>query len=157
MMNYKQALELATIKHDGQYRKGTHQPYITHPIAVTSKFEDETHRIVAILHDTLEDTDLTMYELIRDYRLSDEIEDALRAITRDPNETYLNFILRIKENKIATNVKIEDLKHNLSDLGKGNLREKYIMALYILRLNYINILDNFYYSDDNWFKDDDNL
>ena len=93
MINYKQALDLATQKHAGQYRKNSHDPYIIHPITVASKFEDETHRIVAILHDTLEDTDLTMYELIRDYRPSDEIIGALRAITKEPSETYLNFTL----------------------------------------------------------------
>lgn len=153
MINYKQALDLAIREHVGQYRKGTYEPYITHPIAVASKFEDETHRIVAILHDTLEDTDLTMYELMRDYRPSDEIIEALRAITRNLDETYLNFILRIKQNRIATDVKIKDLHHNLSDLGRGNLREKYIMALYILHHeDYVSSL-----VDIIWDKDDDVL
>lgn len=131
-MNYKQALDLAIEKHSKQRRIGSNLPYIEHPIAVASKFKDETHRIVAILHDTLEDTTLTMYELIKNYQPDDEIIDALKAITKEPNETYIHFILRIKQNKIAKQVKIEDLQHNLSDLGKGNLREKYLMALYIL-------------------------
>jgi (p)ppGpp synthase/HD superfamily hydrolase len=131
-MNYNQALELAKLYHYGQFRRKSGLPYVTHPIAVANKFKDETHRIVAILHDVLEDTTLTMYELIRNYRPSDEIIDALEAITKEPDEIYINFILRIKKNKIATQVKIEDLRHNLSDLGNGNLREKYLMALYIL-------------------------
>jgi (p)ppGpp synthase/HD superfamily hydrolase len=132
-MNYKQALELATQKHKDQYRKNSHDSYITHPIAVASKFFSKTYKIVAILHDTIEDTDLTIHDLIRDYQLIPEIINALEAITKKSEETYLNFILRIKKNKIATAVKIEDLEHNLSDLNQGNLREKYIMALYILR------------------------
>lgn len=94
-----------------------------------------------------------MYELVRDYRPSDEIIDALKAITKEPDETYIHFILRIKQNKIATHVKIEDLRHNLSDLGKGNLREKYLMALYILN-DSMYFLSNI---DDIWDEDDNEL
>jgi hypothetical protein len=92
-------------------------------------------KIVAVLHDTLEDTDLTTYELVRDYRPKAKVLDSLEAITKTEGQTYLDFILQIKKNKIATAVKIEDLNHNLSDLGRGNLREKYLMALYILHGN----------------------
>ena len=137
-MNYNEALKLATVKHKGQYRKNSHKEYITHPIAVADCFEDEDYKIVAILHDTLEDTDLTMCELIRDFGLKFEIANALRVITKEKDQTYLDFILTIKTSRMATAVKIADLKHNLYDLEKGNLREKYLMALYILNKNWRN-------------------
>lgn len=133
-MNYKDATKLATRKHKGQYRKGGGL-YISHPLAVAERFDDEDYKIVAILHDTLEDTDLTTYELVRDYRPKAEVLEALEAITKTEGQTYLDFILQVRKNKIATAVKIEDLNHNLSDLGNGNLREKYLMALYVLRSN----------------------
>jgi GTP pyrophosphokinase len=144
-MDYNDALELATRKHDGQYRRYTGEPYISHPIAVASNFIDQYDMftdecdytntncaIVSILHDTIEDTDLTIETLKTDYSPNDYIIDALIAITRNDGEPYLKYILRCKRNKIATEVKIEDLLHNLSDLEKGNMRDKYIMALYIL-------------------------
>jgi GTP pyrophosphokinase len=144
-MDYNDALELATRKHDGQYRRYTGEPYISHPIAVASNFIDQYDMftdecdytntncaIVSILHDTIEDTDLTIETLKTDYNPNDYIIDALIAITRNDGEPYLKYILRCKRNKIATEVKIEDLLHNLSDLEKGNMRDKYIMALYIL-------------------------
>lgn len=131
VMNYKDAVKLATRKHKGQYRKSGGL-YILHPLTVAEKFDNEDYKIVAVLHDTLEDTNLTTYELVRDYRPKDEVLEALEAITKTEGQTYIDFILQVKKNKIATAVKIEDINHNLFDLGNGNLREKYLMALYIL-------------------------
>lgn len=144
-MDYNDALELATKKHEGQYRRYTGEPYISHPIAVASNFMyqhdmftdehdriDTNRAIVAILHDTIEDTDLTIVSLKTDYNPNDYIVDALVAITRNDGEPYLEYILRCKRNEIAKDVKIEDIHHNLSTLEKGNMRDKYIMALYIL-------------------------
>jgi len=137
-MNYEQALKLATKMHDGQLRKNSGLPYITHPIAVADVFRGihnyycDICRIVAILHDTIEDTILTLDELDKKYAPNRDIINALRAITKTEGQTYLDFILQVKENEIATCVKIEDIKHNLSDLKDGNLKEKYLMALWIL-------------------------
>lgn len=135
-MNYREALKLATKKHKGQYRKNTREPYISHPLAVAKRFDDDDYKIVAVLHDTLEDTDLTVPELMR-YNIKSELLNALMIITKSSFQTYLDFVLQVKKNKIATAVKIEDIKHNLSDLGNGNLREKYLMALYILQMDEI--------------------
>ena len=143
-MDYNDALELATRKHEGQFRKHTGEPYISHPIAVADKFVDDTlaedgiiHidedcRLVAILHDTIEDTDLTVHALRYEYGLDEHLIESLIAITRKESETYLDFILRCKGNKNARGVKIEDILHNLTNLEKGNMRDKYAMALYIL-------------------------
>lgn len=129
-MSYIQALELAKQKHKGQFRKDGKE-YITHPIAIASRFPKMEYKIVAILHDVIEDTDMTIEELRELF--SDEICDAIESISKTKYESYLNYILRVKDNKIATAVKLEDLKHNLSDIWSGNLKEKYIMAQYILK------------------------
>ncbi len=64
----EEAIEVAAQAHDGQYRKGTNTPYITHPYAVGLMLMDagcsEAIVIAGILHDTVEDTDLTL-ECIR--------------------------------------------------------------------------------------------
>ena len=60
----EEAIELAAQAHDGQFRKGTNTPYITHPYAVGLMLMDagcsEAVVIAGILHDTVEDTDLTL-------------------------------------------------------------------------------------------------
>jgi (p)ppGpp synthase/HD superfamily hydrolase len=130
-MNYETALKLATEKHKGQFRKDG-KPYITHPLAVAENFTEEKYKIVAILHDIVEDTDVTIHDLQHKYKFSKETCIAVSAITKRKGQTYLDFILQVKRNAIAVEVKLADLEHNLSDLGKGNLREKYLMAKYIL-------------------------
>jgi hypothetical protein len=131
-MNYNDALKLATEKHKGQFRKVSGEDYITHPISVANKFEDENRKIVAVLHDTIEDTDLTLGDLRR-FGLDRKLIFYIDILTKKDNQTYLDYILHIRGYKIPREIKIEDLKHNLSDnpLTKCS-KDKYIMALYIL-------------------------
>ena len=131
-MNFEDALKLATKAHEGQVRKYSGLPYITHPMAVADKFEDEHLKILAVLHDVIEDTDISFIDLFFKYNISFSMITDLSFLTKPKSYTYLKYILRIKENKIAIKVKIEDIKHNLSDLKDGCLKDKYLMALYIL-------------------------
>ena len=132
-MNYDEALKLATECHDGQYRKGSGLPYISHPLAVADRFDDEDHKIVAILHDTIEDSELTIYDLISEYKLKPSLVEAIKVLTKHPQFSYLHHIIDCKNNDIARNVKMADLWHNLSDLSPGTQRDKYLLALYVLR------------------------
>lgn len=131
-MKYKEALELAIQKHEGQFRKVTGEPAITHPLAVANKFEDENYKTVCILHDTIEDTDLTLEDL-RKLGLNEFLIKAVDVLTRKGNQTYLDYILLCKQRHITRAIKIEDLKHNLFDNPTSKCSEdKYLMALYIL-------------------------
>ena len=141
-MNFRQALEIAKKYHHGQLRKGSTLPYIVHPMAVAEAFEDEDYKIVAVLHDTIEDTELTTYDLSSKYGLNMNSVIALECLTRRDNERYLDYILRCKSLDMSRCIKIQDLEHNLSDLESGSLRDKYIMALYILKLPYIALNKN---------------
>jgi len=136
-MNFRQALEIAREYHYGQRRARSGLPYITHPMAVAEAFEDEECKIVAVLHDAVEDTKLTSWDLSDKYGLDMNSVLYLERLTRRKGELYLDYILRCKALDVSRRVKIEDLKHNLSDLENGSLRDKYIMALYILNLPYI--------------------
>lgn len=131
-MSYSEAYAIATNAHLGQERKFTGRPYIEHPRAVASKFKDIDHKILAILHDVIEDTDITIEELISKYHLASHIADALHVITRYRGQDYLDYIQQFKYNDLARAVKIEDIKHNMSDLNPGCMYTKYSMALYIL-------------------------
>ena len=131
-MNYNDALKLATKMHEGQKRKYSDYDYIIHPIAVANRFKDESHKIVAILHDTIEDTTLTIDDLIK-YGLSSNIVEAIDILTKKDGQDYLDYLILVKTNKLARRIKIEDLKHNLSDLKDGCQRSKYNISLYILK------------------------
>lgn len=131
-MNYDEALKLATEKHKYQKRKISGDDYIIHPLAVANKFDDEDYKIVSILHDTIEDTDLTLEDL-RNYGLSEELIFYIDILTKKDKQPYLQYILQTKKYKITKEIKIEDLKHNLSDNPPTKCSEdKYLMALYIL-------------------------
>ena len=144
------ALELAQKAHNGQFRKYSGLPYINHPIAVasiaTATFHGEcnddaysgilddadTIFVVALLHDTLEDSAYVTFEKL-DSEFGLEIARYVQLLTKVENENYLDAILRAKSTDISKRVKIADLTHNISDLPPGTQRDKYRMALHILQ------------------------
>ncbi len=133
-MNYNQAFQLATEAHEGQIRENTGEPYIIHPIAVADKFTDEDHKIVAILHDVIEDSNYTVEDL-KNRGLRLDLAHTVELLTHTKKQTYLSYLLRLKHNHMAKQIKIEDLNHNLLDVRKKCSKcstDKYIMALYIL-------------------------
>jgi len=88
--------------------------YFLHPLEIALKMTSESAVIVAFLHDVFEDTDLQIRE-VEYLRESERV--ALKLLTKRREQYYEDYIAGIKENKLATEVKIEDLKHNLKDRG----------------------------------------
>jgi len=126
----KKAKSFAVQAHDGQKRWGG-EPYIIHPKGVSKRLSRVEDKIVAWLHDVLEDTDVTETQLRAEF--PDELVDAVVALTKKLGEDYLSFVLRSKSNPIARRVKIADITHNLNDgLKPGSLRDKYLISLYVL-------------------------
>ena len=124
--------------HKGQYDKAG-KPYATHPIYVATKMKTNKEIIVALLHDVIEDTKLSLEDLIEE-GFPHEIIEAIDAITKKPEEDYFEYIKRVKKNPLARKIKIEDLKHNMNlkridePTEKDYERvEKYKKALEILR------------------------
>ncbi len=109
------ALLMAVKAHKGQVDKGGN-PYILHPIAVSNMMQSKEEKIVAILHDIVEDTDIFLSDL-SEAGFSDEIVNAIDCITRRKEEAYITYLNRVKENKISKSVKRADLKHNM-DLSR---------------------------------------
>jgi len=106
------AFEFAMFMHLGQLDKGN-KPYIEHPIRVAENVSSFPEKIVAILHDCIEDTDLTLDDL--SFHFPIEILRAVDAISRREDEPYVNYIRRVSTNIIARRVKIADLKDNMSE------------------------------------------
>ena len=105
------AIQIATMAHDGQLDKAN-QPYILHPLRVMLSLSDEKERIVGVLHDTIEDTDVT-YEQLESMGFDEEIIEGLKSVTRLSDESYNKFIDRAKLNPIGKNVKLADLDDNM--------------------------------------------
>lgn len=110
-MNFERALQIATEVHQNQKdRSGA--PYILHVMRVMLRGKNEEEKIVGLLHDVVEDTPLTIDDL-RTEGFSDFILDAVQCLTRPESESYDDFIERIKANKLAINVKLNDLEDNM--------------------------------------------
>jgi len=114
------AIVLAAYSHNGQKDKSG-EPYILHCLRVMLAFQDDKHRIVAVLHDVVEDTHITFERLQRVEHYSKPILAALEAITRREGERYFEYIRRCGENPIARAVKIADLRDNTSPIRAKNL------------------------------------
>lgn len=107
----EKALLLAAKAHTGQVDKGG-APYILHPIRVMLACEGEQAKIVALLHDTLEDTALTAADLRRE-GFPEEIVQAVLCLTRRRDEDYMDYIARVSKNPLAAEVKRADLQDNM--------------------------------------------
>lgn len=128
---------IATEAHMGQTRWDKTVPYITHPAEVAKRCKNlgyDGHVIAtAWLHDVVEDCDISLLDLQK-RGVHSTIISAVDAITKrkDQSEGYLAYIKRVRNNPLATIVKCEDLRHNMSDLKPGSMYQKYELALYIL-------------------------
>ena len=109
------AIMIATRAHAGQVDKGG-APYILHPLRVMLTRGNELERICAVLHDTIEDSDIT-FDILRKEGFSEEVIAVLDCLTKREGEKYEEFIERILINKTACHVKLADLCDNM-DLSR---------------------------------------
>lgn len=136
----KRAMKLAFDAHKGQVDKSG-MPYIYHPVHLAEQMDDEYSICVALLHDTVEDTDMT-FEKLAEYGLPNDVIDALKILTYDDSVPYMDYVKIIKDNYLARKVKMADLAHN-SNLSRLNMVDeksiqrtrKYFEALILLNDN----------------------
>lgn len=142
----KLAMSIAYEAHKNQVDKGG-LPYIFHPFYLATQMDTEETIIVALLHDVVEDSSITLSEL-QQYGFSNVIIDALRLLAHKETVPYLDYIQEIKTNEIARKVKLADLKHNSDTSRLGTVDdkvveriEKYTKAIQLLEDNIRNIPD----------------
>ena len=109
------AFEIAKTAHAGQTDKAG-LDYILHPLQVAAEMTTDEEKAVALLHDIIEDTDVTANELLAK-GLPDNVVEAVEALTKKHNQNYAAYLAGVKKNRLATAVKLVDLKHN-SDLSR---------------------------------------
>ena len=106
----KKALQTAFDAHKDQVDK-TGLPYVFHPFHLAEQMETEDEVCVALLHDVVEDSDMTMDDL-RALGFPNHVIDALDLLTHDDSIEYMDYIESIKSNPLSTKVKLADLRHN---------------------------------------------
>ena len=111
MSNLQRALEIAVESHKDQKQKdGT--PYALHPIRLSMSLQSEEQKIVALLHDVVEDTDWTFEDLVGE-GFSANVIEALRLLTHTDGSPYEDYVERLASNPLAKVVKIADLTDNM--------------------------------------------
>ena len=104
-----EAMKIAYAAHHGQVDKGG-IPYVLHPVHLAEQMQDEYSTCVALLHDVVEDTDITLEELKEIF--PQPVIDAVALMTHAEGEPYLEYVERLKGNPIAKAVKLADIAHN---------------------------------------------
>lgn len=146
------AINLAEKYHNGQFDKGGN-PYINHPLAVMNRLNTLEEKIVGVLHDIVEDTEVTLEDL-RDYGFPKKIISGVDSVTRREGESRAAFIYRVKLNEFGRSVKVADLIEN-SDLSRiPNPQEKDYKRVEMYQRE-IRILteDDWIYKDGVWNKE----
>ena len=131
------AMKLAYQAHHGQTDKGG-MPYIFHPYHLAEQMADEYTTCVALLHDVVEDTNISLDDLKSIF--PKEVTNAVALMTHDSNVPYLEYVRNIAANPIAKAVKLADIHHNsdstrmpeASNAVLARYSEKYQLALKVL-------------------------
>ncbi len=137
MSTLERAIAIAVEAHAGQKDKAG-EPYILHPLRVMMSVATVAQKIVAVLHDVVEDTDWTIDDLRRE-GFSEEVLRGVNAVTHREGEKYEDFVRRAGRDPIGRAVKIADISDNLDLTRLPNVTdrdraraEKYKRALEIL-------------------------
>jgi guanosine-3',5'-bis(diphosphate) 3'-pyrophosphohydrolase len=131
------AMRLAYDAHKEQLDKAG-LPYIYHPIHLAEQMDDESSTIVALLHDVIEDSDLSIKD-IETMGFPIEVIEALNLLTHPDSIDYIDYIKTISKHPLASKVKLADLRHN-SDMSRLEVIlekdveriHKYVEAIHVL-------------------------
>lgn len=125
--------EFAKEAHHGQTRRDGRTPYFDHCEQVAYRLDPEDHigKSVAYLHDIIEDTEETSESLL-EKGVHPQVVRAVVALTKVEGEVYLDYLMSVKKNEIATRVKIADMISNLADSPTREQIKKYAKGLVYL-------------------------
>lgn len=118
----EKAERIARMAHAEQKDKAG-QDYISHPLRVSAKCTSPKAKIVALLHDTIEDTWVTP-DFLKEQGFDNEIVEAVLSVTRHKDESYAQFVTRAAANNIGKEVKIADLEDNMDVRRLNDITEK---------------------------------
>ena len=133
------AMKIAYEAHAGQ-TDHSGVPYVFHPYHLAEQMDDEISCTAALLHDVIEDTDVTAADLAKEFPQA--VMDAVLLLTHDEKTDYFDYVRKIRDNPVAKKVKLADLAHNsdetrdvcaeISEEQKQWWRKKYAKAKALL-------------------------
>lgn len=135
------AAMICVTAHSGQ-RDKTGRAYFQHPMRVAMRCHSDEEKMVALLHDTIEDTDITAEYLLRE-GFSQEVVDGILSVTKRKGESYDDFVRRAKLNPLGHAVKIHDLEDNLDVMRLDEVSPQMAtrMTKYLKALRYLKSED----------------
>lgn len=123
MSTLEKAIRIASRAHEGVMDKQG-QPYLLHPLRVMLSCDDPDARIVGVLHDVVEDTNVTFDDIRKD-GFSETVLAALRLVTHSRRDSYTDYVVRCKADPIARAVKLADLQDN-ARLSRAMVRPEHL-------------------------------
>ena len=141
MATLERAIAIAAMAHEGQVDKAG-MSYVLHPLRMMLSVDTPEARIAAVLHDVVEDTEVTL-EQLRAERFPDAVIEVVEALTKRDGEDYEAFIRRVAPNSIARKVKLADLRDNsdLSRIAAPTERDRQRIEKYRRAIQYLERFD----------------
>ena len=112
------AITIACEAHQGQSSING-EPYILHPLRLLIKAKSNEERIIAILHDVIEKTNISLADL-RNKGFDQNIISSIDSLSRRRSESYIEYIERLMQNKISVKIKLLDLADNIKIHSENN-------------------------------------
>jgi (p)ppGpp synthase/HD superfamily hydrolase len=123
----EKAIEIALRAHAGQKGKdGT--PYVLHPLRLMTRMERDEERMAAVLHDVVEDSEVTLEEL-RELGMPREVVEAVGLLTHEEGVAYEDYVRRLADHPVARRIKLADLEDNSDIRRLTGMEEKDIERL----------------------------
>ena len=112
------AITIACEAHQGQSSING-EPYILHPLRLLIKAKSNEERIIAILHDVIEKTNISLLDL-KNKGFDQNIISSIDSLSRRRSESYIEYIKRLMQNKISVKIKLLDLADNIKIHSENN-------------------------------------
>lgn len=120
----EKAIRIAVNAHMGQLDKAG-QPYILHPLRVMMGCETAAEKVIAVLHDVVEDTSTTL-EMLQHEGFSSDILNDIFLLTKKKGQDWDDFIRNIKNSNRATKIKLLDMQDNSNLFRMQIVEEKHL-------------------------------
>ncbi len=118
----EKSLEIALKAYRGQKDKAG-KTYILHPLRLMAKMHSEEEMATALLHDVIEDSDFTAKDLLAE-GIPKSVVEAVQLLSKQPGDSYQEFVDRVLGNPLAAKVKKADIEDNINILRLDSVSEK---------------------------------
>lgn len=118
----EKAIEIAERAFEGK-TDSRGEPYVNHSIRVMDRMETDDEKIVAVLHDVVEDSEMTLRDL-QEAGFRRELLEAVEQLTKKPNMTYFDYIEDISGSELATKVKLAEIEDNMDEVRVNKMSFK---------------------------------